>query len=151
MIPQPSHDPISEHDRMMARESRIKLSKLPVSTSDIRLQIDNGKKAIESIELPSSALHLIARILDEIADGHQVSIVQHRAEMSTQAAADYLSVSRPYVVGLIESGEIPCRKVGNRRRVLFADVDAYRRREDAARLDALAELSAQAQDLSMGY
>lgn len=43
-------------------------------------------------------------------------------ELTTQEVADYLSVSRPYVVNLIESGKLPARLVGTRRHVSFADL-----------------------------
>ena len=151
---QPGHDghTISDQDRILARSSRARLEKYlaPVPES-VRLQIADPGKPVDSVELPSSALYLLSRILDEMADGHNVSVVPQRAEISTQKAADYLNVSRPYVVGLIDTGEIPSRKVGNRRRVLFTDVEAFRQRSDTARLEALAELSAQAQELNMGY
>jgi excisionase family DNA binding protein len=62
-----------------------------------------------------------------------------------------LQVSRPYLVDLLESGKIPYRKVGIRRRVLLQDIIDYKNQIDAARMQTLAELSAQAQELNMGY
>jgi excisionase family DNA binding protein len=66
-------------------------------------------------------------------------------------AAELLHVSRPYVIGLLEGGAIPCRKVGKHRRVLRADVLKYKDKTAQARLRALGELADQAQDLDMGY
>jgi hypothetical protein len=55
------------------------------------------------------------------------------------------------LVQLLESGEIPYRKVGTRRRVLTQDVINYKNCIDVSRSQTLAELSAQAQELNMGY
>ncbi len=74
-----------------------------------------------------------------------------KKELTTQEAADILQLSRPYLIELLESGEIPYRKVGSRRRVLTQDVISYKNRIDAVRMETLAQLSAQAQELNMGY
>lgn len=63
--------------------------------------------------------------------------------LSTQAAADLVGVSRPYLVARIEAGDIPLhQQVGNQRRVLQSAVLAWHRREQTRRRKALGQLGA---------
>jgi excisionase family DNA binding protein len=101
--------------------------------------------------LPGHALNLLLEILTEMSKGNAITVMPIHAELSTQETAELLNVSRPYLVELLEQGKIPFRKVGTHRRVLAKDVFIYKQRIDAERLQALEELTAQAQELGMGY
>ena len=72
-------------------------------------------------------------------------------ELTTQQAADFLHVSRPYFVKLLDQGKIPHRKVGVRRWVRLEDVLRYMDATSDAASKALEELIEQAQELNMGY
>lgn len=105
----------------------------------------------ETITLPTSVLPQLTEILSQLAQGNSVKILPIKQELTTTEAAEILNVSRPYVVELLESGKIPFRKVGVRRRILSQDLMAYKQHIDANRRLVLAELTAQAQELNMGY
>ncbi|MBL0391101.1 excisionase family DNA-binding protein [Ramlibacter monticola] len=63
--------------------------------------------------------------------------------LSTQAAADLIGVSRPYLVARIDAGDIPLhQQVGKQRRVLKSAVLAWHRREQTRRRKALGQLGA---------
>jgi excisionase family DNA binding protein len=62
-----------------------------------------------------------------------------------------MNVSRPHLVKLLESGEIPFTKTGKHRRVRFEDLNAYKLKRQKKRERHLKELAKQAQELDMGY
>ena len=110
-----------------------------------------GAHGRETVQLPPSVGALLLEILQNMAAGSVVGVLRRDAELTTQQAADYLNVSRPFLVGLLEAGDVPFRKVGTHRRVRFEDLRRYKYATDAARRSALDELSADAQELDMGY
>ena len=103
----------------------------------------------EELLVPRPAVTLLARILAHMAAGHGVSVVPAHAELTTQEAAGILGVSRPYLIGLLESGEIGFRKVGSHRRVRMQSLMDYKRQDDARRRTAADELSAETRELGL--
>ena len=101
------------------------------------------------VPLSARAVMLIHDLLEAMANRTPVSIVPHGAELSTQQAADYLNVSRPYLVGVIDRNEIPHRVVGRHRRIRFADLLAYEERSALARKKALTEMADEARRLNL--
>ena len=139
----------TESDVKMATESASRLAPyMKNRRQSVRVQIESAE---ESIAIPMSAFRLLASIIAEMAKGNAVTLMPIHAELTTQQAADLLNVSRPHLVRLIEDGTIPAHKVGTHRRVLYKDLMQYKRANREARLKALEELSAQAQELNMGY
>ena len=107
--------------------------------------------AKQDITVPVSAIRLLVDILNEMAKGNAVSMIPIHAELTTQEAADFLNVSRPFFVKVLENNEIPYSKVGVRRKVLFKDLLQYQEKSQRLSQQALDELSAQAQVLHQGY
>ncbi|MCL6620141.1 MAG: helix-turn-helix domain-containing protein [Pseudomonadota bacterium] len=142
----------SAEDVALARESgRVLSTVLQTRAETQQIDFHDDKGAVRSVTLPTTALRLLLDVLTEIGQGNAVTVIPIHAELTTQEAADLLNVSRPFLVQLLEKGEIPFHKIGTHRRVRYQDVIAYKHRIDAERRKALDELAAQAQELGMGY
>jgi excisionase family DNA binding protein len=136
----------SSEDSSLAKESSRQLSGL--DTKNLRVHVHEVE---EDIILPAAAVKLLIELLAQMAEGNAVTLMPIHAELTTQQAADILGVSRPHIVKLLERGKLPFRKVGTHRRILYEDLRRYKKSVDKQRLSVLEELTAQAQDLGMGY
>ena len=142
---------ISKKDQQIARNSlntlRSKVQKLRrKKAGSVNIKINK-----EEIEIPNQALTLLSDILSNMAEGNPVSVLSAEAQISTQEAADRLHISRPFLVKLLETGEIPFLKVGSHRRILLIDILDYEQKQQDIRKKQLAFLSKQAQKLNLGY
>ncbi|MEO1333777.1 MAG: helix-turn-helix domain-containing protein, partial [Myxococcota bacterium] len=108
-----------------------------------------GPRGGASVELPIAAVRLLVDILEQMARGNAVTLIPVHAELTTQQAADLLSVSRTHLVQLLDEEKIPYRKVGTHRRVRAADILAYRRETERARRKALDELTELDEELGL--
>ena len=142
----------TEADVQLARESSRRLATHKLGRrSSVRIQLlDDGKEA-DPVAVPASALRMFLHLLTEMSQGNTVTLIPTHTELTTQQAAALLNVSRPYLVKLLEEGKIPCRTVGKYRRVRFDDLMAYKRKDDETRAKVLDQLTAEAQELGMGY
>jgi excisionase family DNA binding protein len=145
----PSEEDISlakaDSHKMESLESAIKGSDRLVT----RFSLPSGE-SIE-ISLPAGALTLFLATIKEMAKGHAVGIVPLEEELATQEAADFLHVSRPFLVKLLDDKRIPSRKVGTKRRVRFDDLLRYKAKEDEERKKILDQLTAEAQEMGDDY
>ena len=151
MAVQPKLITPSADDSRLAQEASRQLAHYSGTCEVLSIQVIEESRAGETLRLPAAALHLLRDILTEMAQGNAVTLLPIHAELTTQEAADLLNVSRPYLVNLLEEGEIPFHKTGTHRRVRAQDVLAYKAHTDAERRDALRQLAEQAQELDLGY
>ena len=142
--------PPSKKDIERARASGRRLARLARRGHPLTLRV-RAAGGEETVELPAGAVELLQAILEDMASGQAVMIVPQNAELTTQQAADFLNVSRPFLVGLLEQKKLPFRLVGTHRRVRFEDVLRFKENIDTQRRKVLDRLAAEAQDLKMGY
>lgn len=135
--------------RAASRDLAVRYARVR-SQSEIRVRFLENDQA-EEVALPAVAVRLLMDILSQMAQGNAVTIIPVHAELTTQQAADFLNVSRPFVTKLLQKGEIPFRKIGTHRRLKFEDILSYKKKTEVEQKQALDDLAAEAQELGMGY
>lgn len=135
----------SEDDVELAQQASRQLSRRKKEQLTVRLE--DGSELV----LPKAAASLLTHLLTEMSQGNAITLIPLHAELSTKQAAEFLNVSRPFLIKLLQQGKIPFRKVGSHRRVLFTELKTYKQRFEAERQKAMQELATQAEELGMGY
>jgi excisionase family DNA binding protein len=136
-------------ESLQAEELSRRLVPLLSGRGPLEIRVGGEDGPGEVLVLPARFALLLSEILVETARGNAVTVTAIGSELTTQQAADMLNVSRPFLIGLLERGEIPFRKVGSHRRVALSDVAGYKARKDDARRKALDELTGLSQELGL--
>jgi excisionase family DNA binding protein len=136
-----------EAEAVIARTAAEKLKAVAEAKQDIRVVVQDSPSVV--VPLPARAVELIFRLLEAMGERVPISVIPHEAELTTQQAADYLNVSRPYLIALLDKGEIDHRMVGRHRRVRFAALLDYERKSRLRRKAAIEEMAAEARRLNL--
>lgn len=115
---------------------------LSVKDFQAKLVGANGEK----INIPEPIYQVLLQVVHAMASGKAISIIPQQQELTTQQAAEFINVSRPYLIKLLEQGEIPHIKVGSHRRVRFDDLMNYKQQRDVKRDQLLTELTQMSQE-----
>lgn len=99
---------------------------------------------LHQLELPDPLYRLLLRIIGDVAEGRPIAYAPETQDLTTQQAANLLGMSRQFLVGLLDKGEIPYHRVGTHRRLMFKDVMAFRKRRDQRRHEALNQMAKEA-------
>jgi excisionase family DNA binding protein len=136
-----------EAEAVAARVAAEKLKAIAEAKQNISVVVKDNPTVV--VPLPARVVELIFRILEAMGRGVPISVISHEVELTTQQAADYLSVSRPYLIALLDKGEIEHRMVGRHRRVRFAALLDYERKSRLLRKAAIEEMAAEARRLNL--
>ncbi|OIQ91974.1 helix-turn-helix domain protein [mine drainage metagenome] len=142
---------VSPLDREMARVAqRCLMEALDHSrAASITLTTESGEHP--SIALPPASLKIIGQVLGMMSAGRPIVLMPAKQEMSTVEAANFLNVSRPFVIKEIREGRLAHRMVGTHRRIAFSDLVEYAQGMQTQRLDALDRMAANAAELGLEY
>jgi excisionase family DNA binding protein len=122
-----------EADRKMAMNAKSLLLKTLEAHDGVSVSLVYSgafQSEAPNLDLPKSVLPFFAEVLGVLALGKPVVLMQGKTEMTSQEAADFLGVSRLFVVREIDRGKLACRMVGLHRRI---EQDELRRYKDAQR------------------
>ena len=104
----------------------------------LSLTFENGE--VQDVTLTPALAASLLDVLRLVSSGRGFRMVPVEAELTTQQSADLLNVSRPYLIKLLEDGNIPYVKIGRHRRVRAEDIFAFKAERDANRSKALEHL-----------
>jgi excisionase family DNA binding protein len=133
-----------QRETVRAAERLIMSSLDHAHAATITVVADDGS-ASPAVSVSPEVLRFLGQALGLVARGQPVVLVPEQSEFSTVEAANFLNVSRPFVIKEIERGRLPHRRVGTHRRILFADLLRYAKRMRAEQQSALDDMAAHAQ------
>lgn len=95
----------------------------------------------ERATLPASLYGLLKDIVRNLENGRSLVLIPEERQLTTQRAAELLGMSRPYLIRLLDAGEMEYQLVGKHRRVALCDVLAYAKRRSEGRRAALDKMA----------
>lgn len=131
----------AEQDRPMLEQVGLLLA----NQQEARLVAADG----EEIALPAAVVRILTTVVEHLRRGDAVAVVPVHRELTSQEAADLLNMSRPYLVRMLDRGDIPYRRLNKHRRIKLDDLMAYKRQRDEHRRTALDELTELSQELGL--
>ncbi|MEO0387442.1 MAG: excisionase family DNA-binding protein [Pseudomonadota bacterium] len=125
-------------DRLPTREE-VESAADAMTAIETNRNID-GTLAIGNAILSESLVDIISDLFSIVARGETLTLVPLARKLTTQEAADILNVSRPFLIKLIERGDLSHEMVGTHRRLALGEVLDYKAQLATDRRAALAEM-----------
>lgn len=88
-------------------------------------------------EIPRALFDVLIQVADAMDAGMGVTVAPMNALLTTQEAANFLGISRPTLVRILDRGELAMEKPGRHRFVRLADLVEYQERQRNQTRDAL--------------
>lgn len=143
--------PMTERELEMARVAQRCIMEALDHSRAVRITLTTDTGEHPAIALPPASLKFIGQILGAMSEGRQITLIPENREFTTVEAANFLNVSRPFLIKEIEAGKLKHRMVGTHRRIAFEDLIAYARQMRERQEAALDRLAANARELGLDY
>jgi excisionase family DNA binding protein len=101
------------------------------------------------LELPQPVFDALLQVVTAMSQGQGVTIAPHNALLTTQEAADFLGISRPTLVKLVETDQIPFERRGRHRRVRLSDLLDYQEHSRSERRQTLNQLAEEGEEIGL--
>ena len=147
LVPPPLND--SETEMVKTAERMIMAGLDHSRAATITIESDDGSSP--SVQVPPQILRVLGQTLGLMARHQPIMLVPEKQELSTVEAANFLNVSRPFVIKEIEAGRLIHRMVGTHRRIRFADLMDYSKAMRAKQQEALDKKADNARELGLEY
>ena len=100
----------------------------------------------QKVPLPPEAFNVLRDVVEAMRVGKAITVAPVDQLLTTQEAANFLGISRPTLVRLLEEGALPYERTtgGRHRRIRLQDVVSYQQRKRGERRASLSDLVGEA-------
>lgn len=142
---------LSPGDREMVRAAHRCVMAAVEQSDGVSLTVATVSGDQPTVALPPAAVRAIGQLLGALSEGKTMALLPAARELTTVEAANFLNVSRPFLIKEVEAGRLPHRKVGSHRRIALEDVLAYGQKMRERQEKALERMADNARELGLDY
>lgn len=117
------------------RNAMTEVAHIPATGAEIVVRRPDGSE----LRMPPQLIEVMLRTADELASGHAVTILASESVLTPAEVGELLGLSRPFIVRLLDEGQIPSTHLpGSRHRIVRLDdalafAERRRRRQEGRR------------------
>jgi excisionase family DNA binding protein len=140
------------HEADLAKEAqRCIMMALDHSRAPKIVLVEEGQDPVQApvLELSPQALRAVANLLGLLGQQRPVILVPQKHELTTQEAAGFLNVSRPYLIKQVEAGRLAHRKIGRHRRIEFDELLRFQKAQKEESEKAMQKLVDLSQSMNL--
>ncbi len=127
------------------RSAAVAIDQILEADAAVRLMDSDGVE----IPLPDAVRSAIHDVVHALAHHGAVTVASPDKLLTTQEAADLLHVSRPYLIRLLDDGEIAFSMTGSHRRIRLNDLLDYKTQREQDVDEILDDLAQMHQNLGL--
>lgn len=122
--------------RAADQESAAALSRIRADARWLLVRQGEGEELDEEFPLPPMLVEVLMASAEELAEGHAVTVLASESLLTPAEAGELLGLSRPFVVRLMDSGQLPAQNLpaSTHRVARLADVLDFQARRERRRL-----------------